>query len=240
MAAHPLDNPVYASLTGPHRHLALHRGRAVRYPAEIAGFAGFADVPDRDDWADLAEISGPATTVILTGVIGDPPADWQVVDRVPGVQLIADGVAAADDADAVELGADDVPEMLALVAATRPGPFFRRTVELGSYLGFRHDGRLVAMAGQRLHTPGWAEISAVCTDPAFRGRGLSTRLVHAVAHRIRARGETPFLHASASNATAIRLYESLGFVLRRRPDFLGVRVPASRSQVPTPLTTMAP
>ena len=227
MDAHLLDNPVYASLTGPHRDLALQRGRAVRYPAEIAAFAGFADVPDADDWADLAEISGPAAMVILTGPLGTPPGDWEVLDRIPGVQLIDDGVAAADDDDAVPLGTDDVPEMVALVAATKPGPFFRRTVELGSYLGFRRDGRLVAMAGQRLHTPGWAEISAVCTDPAFRGRGLSTRLVHAVAHRIRARGETPFLHASASNVSAIRLYESLGFALRRTPDFMGVRVPTS-------------
>lgn len=96
---------------------------------------------------------------------------------------------------------------------------------MGVYLGIRRDGRLVAMAGERLHPPGWTEISAVCTDPAFRRRGLATRLVRAVAAGIRARGETPFLHAAADNTEAIRLYESLGFRLRREVMFGTVRVP---------------
>ena len=113
--------------------------------------------------------------------------------------------------EAVRLGADDVPDMLALVARTRPGPFLPRTVELGTYLGIRREGRLIAMAGERLHPPGWTEISAVCTDAAFRGQGLGSRLVRAVALGIRERGETPFLHTAATNTAAIRLYESLGF-----------------------------
>ncbi|MFI7131681.1 GNAT family N-acetyltransferase [Nonomuraea sp. NPDC050153] len=82
------------------------------------------------------------------------------------------------------------------------------------------------MAGERLHPPGWTEISAVCTDPAHRGRGLATRLVLAVAAGIRDRGETPFLHASAANVGAIRLYQRLGFRLRRTTNFRAVRVPA--------------
>jgi predicted GNAT family acetyltransferase len=116
--------------------------------------------------------------------------------------------------------------MLDLVGRTKPGPFLPRTVELGTYLGIRRDGALVAMAGERLHPPGWTEISAICTDEAFRGQGLATRLVHAVAAGIRERGETPFLHASADNTNAIRLYESLGFRLRRSATFLAARVPA--------------
>jgi ribosomal protein S18 acetylase RimI-like enzyme len=222
----PLDNPVYASLTGPHRHFAVATGRCVRYPSEVAAFAGFAGHPTPDDWHDMAEIGGPATVLILTGIIGEPPPDWEVVNRIPGVQLVDDRVAAAPDDEAIRLGPSDVPEMMALVAETKPGPFFPRTIELGTYLGVRRGGRLVAMAGERLHPPGLTEISAVCTAPDFRGQGLSTRLVHAVAHQIRARGETPFLHASASNETAIRLYRSLGFRLARTPDFLAVRVPA--------------
>ena len=199
----------------------------MRYPTEVSPFAGFAGPPTPGDWADLAENAGPAAVLILTGVFGDPPPEWEVVDRIPGVQLVDDGVAAAPFDGAISLGAGDVPEMLALVAETRPGPFLTRTVELGTYLGVRRGGRLIAMAGERMHPPGFTEISAVCTAPGFRGQGLSTRLVHAVAHQIRARGETPFLHASASNETAIRLYRSLGFRLARTPSFLGVRVPGS-------------
>jgi predicted GNAT family acetyltransferase len=86
------------------------------------------------------------------------------------------------------------------------------------------------MAGERLRLPGWTEISAVCTDPAYRGRGLATRLVRAVAAGIRERGETPFLHAAASNTQAIRLYEAIGFTLRSRPTFRLVRTPADSRQ----------
>jgi predicted GNAT family acetyltransferase len=122
--------------------------------------------------------------------------------------------------------------MLALVERTRPGPFLPRTVELGTYLGLRSGGELVAMAGERLHPAGYTEISAVCTDEAHRGRGLATRLVLAVAHGIRQRGEIPFLHAAASNTTAIRLYESLGFRLRATVVFAAVRVPAGSGRIP--------
>jgi predicted GNAT family acetyltransferase len=115
--------------------------------------------------------------------------------------------------------------MLDLASRTKPGPFLTGTVEMGTYLGIRRDGALVAMAGERLHPPGWTEISAVCTDDAWRGHGLATRLILAVAAGIRARGEIPFLHALASNTGAIRLYTELGFRLRRPVVFSVTRVP---------------
>ena len=112
-----------------------------------------------------------------------------------------------------------------LVARTEPGPFRPRTYELGTYLGLHRDGRLVAMAGERLHPAGWTEISAVCTEPEYRGRGFAARLVGAVAAGIRARGETPFLHAAADNTGALRLYENLGFRTRMKVSFFGARIP---------------
>jgi predicted GNAT family acetyltransferase len=119
-----------------------------------------------------------------------------------------------------------VPETLALVERTRPGPLLPWTIELGTYLGIRRDGALVAMAGERLRPVGWTEISAVCTDPSYRGQGLATTLVLALVAGIRARGEHAFMHAAATNTVAIRLYESLGFEIRTRPTFMAVRVPA--------------
>ncbi|MCX5208038.1 GNAT family N-acetyltransferase [Kitasatospora sp. NBC_00240] len=225
--AHPLDNAVRAALLGPHAHLAQRQGEVVRYPPDVSPFIALPDHPDASVWRDVATLLGPGAVALVTGVRGTPPPDWEILMDGAGVQLVDEGIAAAADAEAVPLGYADVPEMLDLVARTQPGPFLPRTVELGTYLGIRRGGRLVAMAGERLHPPGWTEISAVCTDREHRGEGLATRLVHAVAAGIRARGETPFLHAAASNTDAIRLYESLGFRLRRTTTFLAVVVPGA-------------
>ena len=221
-----LDAPAWASLHGPHATFAERVGRVVRYPTDVSPFLALPADTTEQDWADAATLVGPGGVVPLAGATSPPPEDWETVYSVPGVQLVDDGVAAAPEDEAVLLGDDDVPEMLALVERTRPGPFLPRTHTMGTYLGIRRDGELVAMAGERLHPPGWTEISAVCTDPAHRGQGLGTRLVHAVAHGIRARGETPFLHAAASNTGAIGLYESLGFRLRRTTTFAAARPPA--------------
>ncbi|MFE9126007.1 GNAT family N-acetyltransferase [Streptomyces sp. NPDC003631] len=222
---HVLDNPALTSLTGPHAHFAERRGRVLRYPLDVSPWVGLPDEPGADDWADLAALAGPGAEAPIPGFGGQVPEGWEVTFALDGVQLVDDGLAAVPDAEAVRLTHADVPEMLDLVERTRPGPFLPRTIELGTYLGIRRDGALIAMAGERLHPPGWTEISAVCTDPAFRGQGLATRLILAVAHGIRERGETPFLHTAAENTNAIRLYESLGFRLRRTTRFLAARVP---------------
>ncbi|WP_079177689.1 GNAT family N-acetyltransferase [Streptomyces mangrovisoli] len=230
-APHVLDRPALAALTGPHAHFAEWHGRLVRYPVEVTPWLALPDDPGPDDWADLAALAGPGGEVPLLGYRGPLPDGWEFVFSVEGVQLVDEGMEAVPDPEAVVLGPADVPEMLDLVERTRPGPFLPRTVELGTYLGLRRDGALIAMAGERLHPPGWTEISAVCTDPAYRGEGLATRLIRAVAHGVRARGETPFLHTGAANAGAIRLYESLGFRLRRRTAFNSVRPPGGAGGV---------
>jgi ribosomal protein S18 acetylase RimI-like enzyme len=201
----PLDNPVLASLTGAHRHLARTRGRAARYPADISPFCALPDEPDAADWADAARLVSPGEVVLFPAQRATPPPGWEALGLGEGVQLVAGTLDAKPDQEAVLLGPADIPDMLRLTERTKPGPFLPRTIELGTYLGIRRDGELIAMAGERLRPPGWAEISAVCTDPAWRGHGFASRLTRAVAAGIIARGDTPFLHAIATNVTAIRL-----------------------------------
>jgi ribosomal protein S18 acetylase RimI-like enzyme len=219
---HVLDRSVWASLTGHHARFAERHGRAARYHPDVAPFVALADPADERAWADAAELVGPGGTFSLAGPAAWPDG-WEVLFQGESVQLVDTGVQARPDPEAVRLGPEDVPEILDLVARTEPGPFRPRTVELGTYLGIRRDGVLVAMAGERQHPPGWTEISAVCTDEAHRGQGLATRLVRAVAAGIRDRGETPFLHANGANTHAISLYESLGFALRRRTAYTALR-----------------
>ncbi|MET9900431.1 GNAT family N-acetyltransferase [Streptomyces sp. NPDC006446] len=223
-APHILDNAAWAALTGPHAHLAERVGRAARYPPDVSPFTALADPADPRSWDDLAELVGPDTVTPVTAV-QTVPDGWTTEQSGYGVQMVATALDTEPAPEAVRLGLADVPEILGLIALTRPGPFLPRTVELGTYLGIREGGRLIALAGERLHPPGWTEISAVCTHPDHRGRGLATRLVRAVAAGITERGDIPFLHAAADNTKAIRLYESIGFTPRRRTRFVRVRTP---------------
>ncbi|GAA1934345.1 GNAT family N-acetyltransferase [Kitasatospora viridis] len=227
IAPHPLDNPAWAALTGPHLRFAERVGLAARYRADVSPITALADPADPRAWADLAALVGPGNLTSVGGEITPPSADWRIEESGRLVQLVDTALRAEPDPEAVRLGAADVPEMLDLVARTRPGPFLPRTVELGGYLGIRQDGRLIAMAGERVRPPGWTEISAVCTDPEHRGRGLATRLVRAVAAGIRERGDTPFLHTAGTNTGAIRLYESIGFTLRQTSSFHLLRTPGA-------------
>ncbi|WP_328998288.1 GNAT family N-acetyltransferase [Kribbella sp. NBC_00709] len=208
-----LQNPVYAALTGPHARLAEIRGNARRYPTAMAPFLALPDVPTEQDWADAAALLGPGTTGALMRP-GLPVPDSLKVDlEIPLVQFVAPASLPAADPETIVLGPDDVPDMLALVALTDPGPFRSRTIELGTYLGIRRDGNLIAMAGTRFALPDHTEISAVCTHPSYQGQGLATRLIRATAAHIKSTGRTPFLHTGGTNTNAIRLYKSLDFTL---------------------------
>jgi ribosomal protein S18 acetylase RimI-like enzyme len=202
---------VHASLTGPHESFAEILGGARRYPSEIAPFLALPDQPSEQDWRDAAALIGSGHTAALIRP-ALPLPDFLKIDRqFDLVQFIAPPSLGEDDPELTELGRDDVPDMLALVALTDPGPFRARTIELGTYLGLRRNGQLIAMAGERFRAPGFVEISAVCTHPDHRGHGLATRLIRAVAAGIERTGSRPFLHTGATNTLAIRLYERLGF-----------------------------
>jgi GNAT superfamily N-acetyltransferase len=225
---HPLDNPVLASLSGPHQRFVERRGNVARYPVDVTPFLAMPGEPTAADWADAVALVGPGNLLSLAGAPATPPDAWERIRDLHGVQLTGEGLAVASDPEAVQLGPGDVPEMLELVSRTQPGPFLARTVEMGRYLGIRRDGRLVAMAGERMRPQGWTEISAVCTDEEWRGQGLSTRLIRAVGAGIRTRGDVPFLHALATNP-AVKLYEKLGFRHRAAVRFVTARVPERQS-----------
>jgi ribosomal protein S18 acetylase RimI-like enzyme len=228
-AGHVLDNPVWYSLTGHRSALGRTLTQAARFDGEVSPFAAVCDAPGPQAWAELASLIGASRKTTLFRPPVAVPEPWKVVGRIPCVQMVATSSVAAEDADADVLSLNDVPEMLELVARTQPGPFGPRTIEFGGYIGVRQSGRLVAMAGERLRCGGFTEISAVCTDEDQRGKGLATTLTLALVHRIRARSEEAFLHASTHNVSAIRLYKALGFELRSEVDAFVVESPAEES-----------
>lgn len=226
-APEELDNVVWYALRGPLARFALGNGPARRFAPEVAPFAGLPDEPGADAWSALRELTGPGGVVALFRAAIRLPAGWEVAMRMPCLQLTCPRLASKPGGAGIEvLGADDRDAMLALTAATRPGPFGARTPEIGLYIGVRSAGRLIAMAGERLRVDGATEISAVCTEPAHQRRGLAAALVTELVGRIQARGELPFLHVAEDNLGALRVYEALGFTQRARIAAIVVRAPA--------------
>jgi ribosomal protein S18 acetylase RimI-like enzyme len=209
-----LDRPVWSALTGP--QTALAQGSAVAFRIDPA-FGPFA-------------AAAPGHEAELAALLRDDKDEiWLIEDEAVSAQglaarkvarlaqMVAEGPVETDpELDVVALGQADVPGMTALALATRPGPWGPSTWRYGPFYGVRRDGRLIAMAGERLRpAPGMVEVSGVCTDPAYRGQGLAGRLIRHVMAGHRARGAASFLHSYADNAGAIALYRSLGFAARR-------------------------
>ncbi|HEV2120392.1 MAG TPA: GNAT family N-acetyltransferase [Candidatus Bathyarchaeia archaeon] len=211
-----LDNPVWSALSTTHRSFAEGDRLAKRYPVDVAPFAATRDQTS-ESYQSLAQLLGPGETAAFPlSTMPDLPSGWTVVFKVNSAQMVWNGSVPSPVKHSIEeLSISQVDEMLSLVELTKPGPFFKRTPELGSYLGIREAGQLVAMAGERLRPLGHTEISAVCTHPEYRGRGYASSLVSALIQKITARGEIPFLHVRTENAGAIRVYEKLGFKTRR-------------------------
>ncbi|MFH8989404.1 GNAT family N-acetyltransferase [Streptomyces sp. NPDC017940] len=226
-----IDNPVAESLLGRHAQFGRRLGQAATYLPGVSTFCALPTKPDAADWSDLARLLGSGGFADMFSNPAVPPPDWDPVFELEGRQMIwpdgrpLDVPESIPGAVTVDLGPDDVPEMLDLVARAAPGPFGPRTGELGNYLGVRVQGNLVAMAGERLRPPGWTEISAVCTAPEARGRGHAGRLVLALVERIVSRGERPFLHVADANSGAVALYERLGFDNHASVTFRGYRTP---------------
>jgi ribosomal protein S18 acetylase RimI-like enzyme len=213
---HPLDQVVWRALTSKQSHLALGDERALRYPGAVAPFAAMTgrSAENFEALRALIEAEGPIALVTTSEV--QPPAGFSILRRAILHQMIWQGTPdPRDEFQHVSLGEADVPDMLALTALTEPGPFGVRTIELGQYIGLREEGKLAAMAGERMKLDGFTEISAVCVNPEFRGRGYAAALMKQLISNIHARGETPFLHVLDTNHGAVAIYRTLGFINRR-------------------------
>jgi predicted GNAT family acetyltransferase len=216
---HLLDRPVWNALHSRQAHLALGSGRAVGFQRPYAMFIAGADQSEDSLAAMAALVPANGQSALVERERWPLPPGMRVVADAAIVQLVAaDGISGPDAGTPfLELGEADELDALELATLCRPGPFFARTSALGGFIGVRDKaGRLVAMAGERMKVGEFTEVSAVCTHPDHRGRGLAKRLIGVVARRIVARGEIPWLHSYSDNSAALALYESLGF--RRRAE----------------------
>lgn len=215
-----LDNPIWHALGTLHASLGHHHGLARRYRGEVSRLAAVSESSPAA-LSDLRDLAAPGEVV---GVVLNEPMEagpgWTVMRARYIDQMVCGELRPAPPVEFDELRESDVPAMLALTQATEPGPFARETIRMGRYIGVKDGDRLAAMSGQRMKLPGFTEISAVCTDPAYRGRGYAAGLMTPLIREVQGQGKTAFLHVKTENAGAIRVYERLGFSRRRQVWFM--------------------
>lgn len=211
-----LANPFWFALKTEHAHLALGNGRALRYPADVLPFAGF-DKPSVEDLIALRGLLAPEEKLFVVADSLPQVEGLNEAGELPGLQLHFKGNASQiktpelRDAKIQKLGAEDAGAMLSLTDIAFPGFFRERTYQLGAYFGVLKSGELVAMAGERIATPGLREISAVCTHPEHTGKGYATVLIQHLLRFHSDRQLHSFLHVGADNQRALSLYRHLGF-----------------------------
>jgi len=207
-----LDNITWFTLTGPHARYASGEKDVRRYAAGFSPIVGFAN-PEHPDFSVLAAYCEPEEHLYCPQWKGEVPTDWRIHVEKSLFRMVWDGVIPETDEfpDAIKLGPEHAAQAFELAQLTNPGPFGPRTIELGEYFGWFEDGRLAAMAGERMYAGTLREVSGICTHPDVRGRGLASRLTLKLIRREMQRGETPFLHVMGDNPTARQLYQKMGF-----------------------------
>jgi ribosomal protein S18 acetylase RimI-like enzyme len=215
MTSHPLDNPVWASLTSHHAAIAISAEGAARYPADVAPFVGVA-AADARAAAAVETLVADGELVIFVGTAPPLSSAWRVEHSGAIAQMIRRTHLDVPGGPAtIELTRErQIADMLALTALVYPHYFRPRTIAMGRYFGIYDGDRLAAMAGERMHCEGHREISAVCTHPGYLGRGYARRLIALLTNDILDRSELPFLHFAHENVRAKALYERLGFEFR--------------------------
>jgi ribosomal protein S18 acetylase RimI-like enzyme len=216
---HPLENVIWQALTTRQAHFSEACGEARRFMREVTLLSAFRE-PCNQGYESLAELVGLSGTAAV--FLDEPYQErigWKVIATAPLLQMVSeDGGGPTHTSlphEIIALGPQDSADMIELTSLTKPGPFGKRTHELGNYVGIRKNGKLVAMSGERLKVSGYTEVSAVCTHPGHTGKGYAATLMLEVMRRIRERGETPFLHVRGDNTRAIDLYARLGYRIQK-------------------------
>ena len=207
-----LDNIMWNCLSGPHAKFATGSGAVRRYAPGFSPIVG-SEYPEQPDFATLQKFCVPGDSFYFDIWSGPAPAGWQIDKEARMFKMVWEAPAPAEDTapDAVPLRPEHFAQAVELARLTNPGPFGIRTPELGEYFGYFDDGKLIAMAGERLCAGDLHEVSGICTHPDYQGRGLARKLTLKLVRRQMQRGKTTFLHVMSHNAPARGLYEKMGF-----------------------------
>jgi ribosomal protein S18 acetylase RimI-like enzyme len=213
-----LDNPVWHSLSESHHHFSIERDNAMFYHPDYCPFGAFIGTGNISKAIDkYAEQCGNFY------IVGEKPTFSSALylrnELVCNQMIIFNEVDLAIQEEILEIGQGQANKLFQLVNLVQPGYFKSKTSLLGNYYGIFKDNELIAVTGERMKMNNYTEVSAVITHPAHIGKGYAKQLVAHTVNSIIQQNKLPYLHVAETNSPAIKLYEKLGFTIRRRISF---------------------
>ncbi len=226
MTSH-LDNPIWNALNSVDKAKNIGSKDFAFFDEAISPFIGMQFWDEKSQRELLTNVPQNRTWFLLLADKINFIDEIEVVSSVPLFQFVCPKLGVSPsfkkNNQLISLNSTHIDEMIALTKLTKPGPFAKRTIEFGNYHGIFAEDKLVAMGGERLHVNGFSEVSAICTYPEFRGLGYGAMITHFLSESIIKKGQTPFLHVRVENASAINVYQKLGFEIRSEIQFYMIR-----------------
>ena len=220
-----LDNPVWHSLSETHKDISIDYHNIKFYQPAYCPFGGFID--NNDVASQIDEYSKLINNLF---VVGEKPFFSNKLflkKELVCLQMVLEKkIEIAIGDDLIRLDNTFSGALLSLVNKVQPGYFTEKTNLMGDYFGIVKDRKLLAVTGERMKMESFTEVSAVVTHPSYTGKGFARQLVAYTVNNILDENKIPYLHVAETNLGAIRLYEKLGFMTRRRMRFWNLQVHA--------------
>jgi ribosomal protein S18 acetylase RimI-like enzyme len=211
-----LNNPIWSSLHVQQDEMAEGNDDVRFFKPDVGPLVGLRENTP-ENFKLLFDFLEDGRVAILFSPEADlNPSPLKTTVKMPGYQMVFEGQIPDVEGNYLitSLNTSDIPEMLALTELAQPGPFSKRTIEFGNYRGIYKEGKLVAMAGNRLQSRSTTEISAVCTHPDHAGQGYARMLIEDQVKIIQRQGKVAYLHVRSDNVRAVELYRHIGFRVR--------------------------
>ena len=160
---HQLKNPVWYSLKETHKKFVIEFNGVQFYNPEICTFGSFFDetktakasneyLKTSDEFFFVSENQTP--------IVDDTKVFLE--KKIDGCQMVLNKLTEVQITEnIVLLDKTFIDEIYDLIWLVMPGYYKKRTFEMGKYYGIFKNGKLVSIAGQRMQTNLFIEVSAV-------------------------------------------------------------------------------
>jgi ribosomal protein S18 acetylase RimI-like enzyme len=213
-----LDNPVWWALSETHEQFSIRYNGIRFYHPDYCPFGAFTKTENLASATN--EYSKLCNNFFLVGQEPSFTMESPVASELVCNQMIVHSRIDHGINEVIEKLSDKhADQLFELVNLVQPGYFRIKTSMLGNYYGIFKDNELVAVTGERMAMKGFTEVSAVVTHPDHTGKGYAKQLVTHTVNEIFNQNTIPFLHVTVTNTAAIKLYEKIGFVTRRKMSF---------------------